>query len=125
MVNYISNCVVSLSRNAIVRRGLLVLALLACLGPSAIDTSILGKCPNKCICDLDKGGRYMTRCYNTNLREWPTSQIDQKMEIIEIENPTHVITIGYHIFQELKKLEILRIRNSGVPAIGMVRKIKH
>jgi hypothetical protein len=121
MENY--NCaVVSLSRrNAIVRRVVLVLALLGCLCPPTIFTSSLGKCPKKCICDLDIGGLYMTRCVRANLREWPTNDIDRKMEIIEIENPSHVITIAHHIFDGLKDLKILRIRNSGVPAVGMVR----
>lgn len=109
-----------LSRNAIIRN-ILILTLLCGFFPSTIFTRSFSKCPSACICDLDKSGRYLTQCRNTNMREVPTSEIDEKMEIIEIENPGHVITIG-NIFTNFKKLEILRITNSGVPAIGMVRK---
>lgn len=96
---------------------LLTIAIL----PSSILSRSFSKCPTMCRCDLDISGRYYTLCENGNMTELPTNQIDEKMEIIIIHNPGHTITIG-NIFSSFRKLEILRIIDSSVPAIGMVRR---
>lgn len=48
----------------------------------------------------------------------PLNELDNKMEIILIQNPKHTLQIG-HLFTDFKKLEVLRIVDSNVPAIGM------
>jgi hypothetical protein len=93
--------------------------------PENVLTKSLGNCPDNgvCRCDLeDITGRYITICENGNMTEIPTNQIDEKMEIIIIHNPKNTITIG-NIFGKFKKLEVLRIIDSSVPAIGMVKYI--
>ena len=81
-------------------------------------TSSLSKCPIKCTCDLDQSGRYYTACLKGNMEQIPINELDKKMEIIVIQNPKHTLQIG-HLFTEFKKLEILRIIDANVPAIGM------
>jgi hypothetical protein len=98
----------------------ILLSTLLFVLPSNVLSKSLSKCPAMCRCDLDVTGRYYTLCENGNMTELPTSQIDEKMEIIIIHNPGSTITIG-NIFSSFKKLEILRIIDSSVPAIGTVR----
>jgi len=81
-------------------------------------TSSLSRCPKDCTCDLDPTGRYFTACFKGNLQQIPINEIDKKMEIIIIQNPRHTLTIG-HLFGDFRKLEILRITDANVPAIGM------
>lgn len=87
--------------------------------PSGVLTRSFSKCPDNgvCRCDLDDIGRYITVCANGNMTEIPTNQIDEKMEIIIVHNPLHTITIG-NIFTNFKKLQVLRITESNIPAIG-------
>ena len=92
--------------------------LFALFLPSTITSSSLSRCPKVCICDLDTTGRYVTACINTNLTRIPINELDTKMEIIIIQSPKNTLTIG-HLFSDFKKLEILRITNANVPAIGM------
>lgn len=80
-------------------------------------TSSLSRCPKDCDCDLDPTGRYFTACMKGNMEQIPISEIDKRMEIIIIQNPKHKLTIG-HLFTDFKKLEILRITDANVPAIG-------
>lgn len=80
--------------------------------------SSLSKCPQECICDLDPSGRYYTACFNADLKQIPINELDRKMEIIVIQSPKHTLQIG-HLFGDFKKLEILRITDANVPAIGM------
>jgi Leucine-rich repeat (LRR) protein len=91
--------------------------LFALLLPSTI-TSSLSRCPRECTCDLDTSGRYVTACLTGNLKQIPINELDKKMEIIIIQNPKNTLTIG-HLFSDFKKLEILRITDANVPAIGM------
>lgn len=81
-------------------------------------TSSLSKCPKECTCDLDPSGRYYTACLKGNMEQIPINELDKKMEIIIIQNPKNTLQIG-HLFTEFKKLEILRITEANVPAIGM------
>lgn len=92
--------------------------LFALFLPSIITSSSLSRCPRECICDLDTTGRYVTACINTNLTRIPINELDTKMEIIIIQSPKNTLTIG-HLFSDFKKLEILRITDANVPAIGM------
>lgn len=92
------------------------LLLFAILLPFTI-TSSLSRCPKECTCDLDQTGRYYTACLRGNMDHIPINDIDKKMEIIIIQNPKNKLTIG-HLFSEFRKLEILRITDANVPAIG-------
>lgn len=92
------------------------LLLFAILLPFTI-TSSLSRCPKECTCDLDPTGRYYTACLKGSMEKIPINDIDKKMEIIIIQSPKNKLTIG-HLFSEFKKLEILRITDANVPAIG-------
>lgn len=83
-----------------------------------VFTSSLSKCPDECTCDLDPSGRYYSACLKGNMEQIPINELDKKMEIIFIQNPRHTLQIG-HLFTDFKKLEILRITDANVPAIGM------
>lgn len=80
-----------------------------------VITGSVSKCPKECICDLDDSGRYFTNCQNATFKQIP--DIDLKMEIIVIQKPAYTLTIG-PIFLAFKKLEVLRINNAFIPAIG-------
>lgn len=92
------------------------LILFTLLLPFTITSSLL-KCPKECTCDLDPSGRYYTACIKGNMEQIPINELDKKVEIIIIQNPKHKLTIG-HLFTDFKKLEILRITDANVPAIG-------
>lgn len=81
-------------------------------------TSSLSRCPKECICDLDPSGRYYSACLKGSMEQIPINELDKKMEIIIIQNPKNTLQIG-HLFSEFKKLEVLRITEANVPAIGM------
>lgn len=80
-------------------------------------TISLSRCPNGCTCDLNTSGRYYTSCINPKFDHIPINDLDKKMEIIIIQNPRYKLTIG-QLFTEFKNLEILRINDANVPAIG-------
>jgi hypothetical protein len=48
----------------------------------------------------------------------PVEDIDSKTQVIIIRSSKHTLTIG-PIFREFKKLQILRINDCNVPAIGV------
>lgn len=99
------------------------------------------RCTNDCICNetsnsirilCDKGkiSRTCLKIFNNNialnkfvilfkggLTEIPTNEFDINVDIIEIIGPKNELTIG-PIFSSFKKLEVLRIINSNIPAIG-------
>lgn len=52
------------------------------------------------------------------MKQIPIKDFDEEINLIIIRKPKHTLTIG-PIFQSLKKLEILRIIESNVPAVGM------
>jgi hypothetical protein len=52
------------------------------------------------------------------MKQIPIKEFDEDLNVIVIRKPKHTLTIG-PIFQSLKKLEILRIIESNVPAIGV------
>lgn len=52
------------------------------------------------------------------MKQIPIKEFDDEVNVIVIRKPTYSLTIGA-VFQSFKKLEILRIIESNVPAIGM------
>jgi Leucine-rich repeat (LRR) protein len=99
------------------RTGALVLFMLL-LPFTFTSSSSVSKCPKECSCDLDASGRYYTACVRGNMEQIPINEMDERMEIIVIQNPRHTLTIG-HLFTGFRKLEMLRITDANVPAIGM------
>lgn len=96
---------------------LALLLLFALLVPSTFTTS-LSKCPQGCFCDLDPSGRYYTECNKPKaMVEFEPRDFDEKMEVIIVRDPKHMLTIG-PLFSRFKKLETLRITGANVPAIG-------
>jgi hypothetical protein len=102
------------------------------------QTSSIKKCPAECTCDLDSIGRYAAICERGeidngsalcdclrsqplstgNMKQIPIKDFDEEMNVIVIRKPKHTLTIS-PVFYMLKKLEILRIIESNVPAIGL------
>lgn len=52
------------------------------------------------------------------MKQIPIKEFDEEINVIVIRKPKNVLTVGA-VFQTLKKLEILRITEANVPAIGM------
>lgn len=53
-----------------------------------------------------------------NMKHIPVKELDDEINVIVIRKPKNTLTLGA-VFQTFKKLEILRIIESNVPAIGM------
>ena len=53
-----------------------------------------------------------------SMKQIPIKEFDEEVNVIVIRKPKHSLQVGA-VFQSLKKLEILRIIESNVPAIGM------
>ncbi|CAO1319069.1 unnamed protein product [Diamesa serratosioi] len=81
-------------------------------------TVSIEKCPNSCQCELDDQGRYYALCDQGNMKQVPVQEFDSQVEVIVIRGPKNTLTIG-PIFQQFKKLQILRIIDSNIPAIGI------
>lgn len=52
------------------------------------------------------------------MKQIPIKELDEEISVIIIRKPKNTLTIGA-VFQTFKKLEILRIIESNVPAIGV------
>lgn len=52
------------------------------------------------------------------MKQIPIKEFDEEINVIVIRKPKHSLQVGA-VFQSFKKLEILRIIESNVPAIGM------
>lgn len=52
------------------------------------------------------------------MKQIPIKEFDEEINVIVIRKSRNMLTVGAG-FQSLKKLEILRIVESNVPAIGM------
>lgn len=52
------------------------------------------------------------------MKQIPIKEFDEEINVIVIRKPKHSLQVGA-VFQTFKKLEILRIIESNVPAIGM------
>lgn len=53
-----------------------------------------------------------------SMKQLPIKEFDEEINVIIVRKPKHTLTLG-PVFQTLKKLEILRIVEANVPAIGM------
>lgn len=75
-------------------------------------------CPRDiCVCNLDERGRIQTICSRGFMGSIPVADFDEAMEVLIIRGPNNDLTIG-PIFRRFVQLEILRITDSNVPAIG-------
>ncbi|GAB0098446.1 insulin-like growth factor-binding protein complex acid labile subunit [Sergentomyia squamirostris] len=75
------------------------------------------KCPTECACSLDFKGRHQTVCIGGGMNEIPFTSIDIDTQVIVIRGPRNHISIG-PVFKEFRYLEVLRVTDSNVPAIG-------
>lgn len=53
-----------------------------------------------------------------NMKQVPIKEFDEEINVIVIRKPKHILSIGA-VFQSFRKLEILRVVEANVPAIGM------
>ncbi|XP_058824946.1 leucine-rich repeat-containing protein 15 [Topomyia yanbarensis] len=95
---------------------LLLLLTVACV--QFTDSQALKRCPSDCECSLDQRGLYQTSCSKVEWKAIPVPDIDREVEVILIRGSKNSLTIG-PIFQTFSKLEVLKITNANVPAIGM------
>ncbi|XP_039447306.1 insulin-like growth factor-binding protein complex acid labile subunit [Culex pipiens pallens] len=95
---------------------LLTLAIAVRIGSG--QSSLLKRCPAACTCDLDQRGLYQTTCTKVEWRAIPVHDFEKEVEVIVIKGSKNSLNIG-PIFQTFSKLEMLRITNANVPAIGM------
>ena len=75
------------------------------------------ECPDECECDLDEKGRYRSSCTKGGWKAIPISSFDENVEVVVVRGARNFLTIG-PIFLPLKKIEILKITEANVPAIG-------
>lgn len=61
---------------------------------------------------------FMAHDKTGSLKQIPIKEFDEEINVIVIRKPKHSLQVGA-LFQTFKKLEILRIIESNVPAIGM------
>lgn len=75
-------------------------------------------CPREiCVCNLDDRGRIQTICSRGFMDSIPVADFDGHMEVLIIRGPNNDLTIG-PIFRRFTQLEVLRITDSNLPAIG-------
>lgn len=80
---------------------------------------VTGRCPKVCTCSL-KSGKKTVYCTSGDMQVIPVSEMDINTHVLIVDAPPHAsnnVTIG-RIFLKFNNLEVVRIRNSGVPAIG-------
>lgn len=90
-----------------------VLCLFICI------LGVSSKCPKVCTCSL-KAGKKAVFCSTGDLQVIPVSEMDINSHVLVVTAPTESpnnITIG-RIFLKFNNLEEVRIKYSGVPAIG-------
>ncbi|KAH8249002.1 hypothetical protein KR032_005020 [Drosophila birchii] len=76
------------------------------------------KCPIECQCSMDELDRYQAICTKGGLNSLLTpNELDADVKVIIIRGPRNSITIGPAL-RQFMKLEILRITESNLPAIG-------
>ncbi|KAH8282035.1 hypothetical protein KR054_004972 [Drosophila jambulina] len=76
------------------------------------------KCPIECQCSMDELDRYQAICTKGGLNSLLTpNELDIDVKVIIIRGPRNSITIGPAL-RQFMKLEILRITESNLPAIG-------
>ncbi|KAL3281697.1 hypothetical protein HHI36_004903, partial [Cryptolaemus montrouzieri] len=78
-------------------------------------------CPSYCTCQQNEKGKRKVSCLAGGMIQIPTKEIDSNIEILEIDAPEenpNTLSIS-PIFQHLKKLEEVIIRQSNIHQIGM------
>ncbi|XP_062705897.1 insulin-like growth factor-binding protein complex acid labile subunit [Aedes albopictus] len=111
----------SIAGSATLRWRTILLAILLTLLTVAVQVTsshLQKRCPTDCECNLDQRGLYQTVCSRVQWRTVPVQDFDKDVEVILIRSSKNSLTIG-PVFQSLSKLEMLKITNANVPAIGM------
>ncbi|KAF2361937.1 Leucine-rich repeat [Trinorchestia longiramus] len=87
----------------------------------AVPAMGYGSCPTLCSCALDSRGRREVTCDTGGLRDpLPMMEMPMDTEVLIVDAPDsmyNTLTLG-PIFKGLKKLEIVTVSKSRVPAIG-------
>ncbi|XP_034666048.1 insulin-like growth factor-binding protein complex acid labile subunit isoform X1 [Drosophila subobscura] len=88
-----------------------------CIMP-AMFSNTRRKCPVECQCSMDDLDRYQAICTKGGLNSLlSANELDIDVKVIIIRGPRNFITIGPAL-RQFMKLEILRITDSNLPAIG-------
>ncbi|EDV54812.1 toll-like receptor Tollo [Drosophila erecta] len=88
-----------------------------CIMP-AMFSNTRRKCPTECQCSMDELDRYQAICTKGGLNALLSpNELDTDVKVIIIRGPRNSITIGPAL-RQFMKLEILRITDSNLPAIG-------
>ncbi|EDV30897.1 uncharacterized protein Dana_GF14810 [Drosophila ananassae] len=88
-----------------------------CIMP-AMFSNTRRKCPIECQCSMDDLDRYQAICTKGGLSSLlSANELDVDVKVIIIGGPRNSITIGPAL-RQFMKLEILRITDSNLPAIG-------
>ncbi|XP_065356999.1 carboxypeptidase N subunit 2 [Calliphora vicina] len=85
--------------------------------PVSLTTGNERKCPIECTCSIDEFKRFQTICTKGGLTRFPAESIDGDVQVIIIQGPRNSVTTG-NFLRNFLKLEIVRITDSNVPAIG-------
>ncbi|KAI8042618.1 insulin-like growth factor-binding protein complex acid labile subunit [Drosophila gunungcola] len=89
-----------------------------CIMP-AMFSNTRRKCPIECQCSMDDLDRYQAICTKGGLNALLSpNELDIDVKVIIIRGPRNFITIGPAL-RQFMKLEILRITDSNLPAIGV------
>ncbi|KAH8273713.1 hypothetical protein KR018_010266 [Drosophila ironensis] len=91
-----------------------------CIMPAMFSSSskTRRKCPIECQCSMDELDRYQAICTKGGLNSLlSVNELDVDVKVIIIGGPRNSITIGPAL-RQFMKLEILRITDSNLPAIG-------
>lgn len=78
----------------------------------------LATCPEECTCTMDARERLQTICSRGGLRAIPMQALDRNTEVLVIVGPKNYLSIS-PMFIPFTKLEILRINDANVQAIGV------
>lgn len=85
-------------------------------------TTVMSFCPERCVCNFTHpNNRLQVVCSGHFEHDFPLAELRRDVEVLHIE-PQDVkipneMTLG-PIYQHLRLLKVLRIRNSGIPNIG-------
>ncbi|XP_044316133.1 insulin-like growth factor-binding protein complex acid labile subunit [Drosophila rhopaloa] len=89
-----------------------------CIMP-AMFSNTRRKCPIECQCSMDDLDRYQAICTKGGLNALLSpNELDIDVKVIIIRGPRNSITIGPAL-RQFMKLEILRITDSNLPAVGV------
>ncbi|KAK8743127.1 hypothetical protein OTU49_001542 [Cherax quadricarinatus] len=98
-----------------------MLLWLLCMLASCVAAASPSSCPSVCFCPLDPRGRRQVICNTGGLVDpLPVLEMPSDVEVLEVGSPPgrpNALTLG-PIFKGHRRLEMLSVTGSGVPALG-------